>query len=234
MSKAFEDAAFMHGEDARPLRILAEYLEPKQRLRDNRIERAITFWGSARIQAGDDRVGDGRDYYGMASDLGKRLAEWTMHTHDSGQRYHVLTGGGPGIMEAAHAGAAEVNARLNVGFNISLPFEQRANPYIPDDQVFEFHYFFTRKFWFLNLSAALVIFPGGFGTLDELFELLTLTQTGKTHARPIVLFGESYWREVINLEALARQALIEPKDLELVRHVDCVDRAFDILTHSLQ
>ncbi len=233
MSKAFEDAEFMHGEDARPLRILAEYLQPRQRLRDNQIQRAITFWGSARISAGDDRVGDGRDYYAMASDLGRRLAQWTSQTHTTGKRYHILTGGGPGIMQAAHAGAAEINSRLNVGFNISLPFEQRVNPYIPADQIFEFHYFFTRKFWFLELSAALVIFPGGFGTLDELFELLTLSQTGKTHARPIVLFGESYWREVIDLNALARQGLIENKDLELVRHVDCVDRAFDILTHTL-
>ncbi len=233
MSKAYDNDDFMHGEEARPLRILAEYLEPRARLRTHRISRAITFWGSARIEPGQIKVGDGRDYYAMAQELGQRLASWTMQTHAEGERFHILTGGGPGIMEAAHAGAASINPMLNVGLNISLPFEQKSNPYIPPEQVFDFHYFFTRKFWFLNLSAALVVFPGGFGTLDELFEVLTLTQTGKASPRPIILFGESYWREVINLPALVRQGLISPRDLDHARHVDSVEKAFIALTTQL-
>lgn len=233
MPKAYQNDEFMQGESARPLRILSEYLEPKERLARHKIKRAITFWGSARVHAGHQKIADGRDYYAMAQELGEKLAHWTMHEHPVGERYHILTGGGPGIMQAAHAGAAEVNPMFNVGFNISLPFEQRANPYIPDEQIFEFHYFFTRKFWFLQMSAALVIFPGGFGTLDELFELLTLIQTGKAEKRPIVLFGESYWNEIINLAALERQGLIAREDLELVQHVDNVDQAVNILSREL-
>lgn len=223
----------MHGESARPLRILAEYLEPRERLAEHNIKRAITFWGSARIVAGDESIGDGRDYYSLAFELAGKLAQWTQEQHPIGERYHILTGGGPGIMEAAHAGAAKVNPMFNVGFNISLPFEQSANPYIPEQQLFDFHYFFTRKFWFLQMSSALVVFPGGFGTLDELFELLTLIQTGKAQKRPIVLFGDSYWREVVNFSALERQGLISSKDFSLIEHVDDVDQAMKVLTAEL-
>ncbi len=233
MKKAYENLDFLKQDVARPLRILSEYLEPQARLRRHRIRRAVTFWGSARIKQGQDQVGDGRDYFTKASELGRRLAQWTMEAHPVGRRYHILTGGGPGIMEAAHAGAATVNRMLNVGFNIALPFEQKSNPYIPPEQVFQFQYFFMRKFWFLNLAKALVVFPGGFGTLDELFEVLTLIQTRKTGRRTLVLFGETYWQEVINLPALARQGLIDASDLALVQHVDTVDEAFEILVSDL-
>ncbi len=234
MKKAYENREFLHSEPARPLRILAEYLEPRSRMKRHGIRRAITFWGSARIRQGQDGIGDGRDYFTQAGDLGRLLAQWTMDEHPMGRRYHILTGGGPGIMEAAQAGAATVNRMLNVGFNIALPFEQKSNPYIPEQQVFEFQYFFMRKFWFLNLARALVVFPGGYGTLDELFEVLTLIQTRKASRRPVILFGESYWQEVINLPALARQGLIDESDLALVEHVDSVDQAFDSLVDTLQ
>ena len=233
VKKAYENDDFMHSRTARPLRILAEYLEPQARLRRHGIRRAITFWGSARIRQGGNQVGDGRDYFTMAGELGRRLAEWTMEEHPVGQRYHILTGGGPGIMEAAHAGAATINRMLNVGLNIALPFEQKSNPYIPAEQIFEFQYFFMRKFWFLNLARALVVFPGGYGTLDELFEVLTLIQTRKAVERPVVLFGETYWEEVINLPALARQGLIHEDDLKLVRPVDSVQQAVRILISAL-
>lgn len=233
MKKAYENQEFMKQDVARPLRILSEYLEPQSRLRSHGIRRAITFWGSARIRQGQEQVGDGRDYFTKASELGRVLAQWTMDEHNAGERYHILTGGGPGIMEAAHAGAATVNRMLNVGFNIALPFEQKSNPYIPAEQVFEFQYFFMRKFWFLNLASALVVFPGGFGTLDELFEVLTLIQTEKASARPVLLFGETYWEEVINLPALARQGLIDQDNLSLVQRVDTVAEAFSLLKAQL-
>ena len=128
MTKAYKSPEFIDSPDARPLRILAEYMEPEKRLRENHIHRAITFWGSARIQPGAKQVADGRDYYQLASDLAQKLAHWTHHNHPAGERFHVLTGAGGGIMEAAHAGAAQVDKRLNVGLNISLPFEQKPNP----------------------------------------------------------------------------------------------------------
>lgn len=231
--KSYDNPEFMRGEAARPLRVLSEYLEPKTRLEAHGVHRAITFWGSARLRAGVPQVDDGRDYFAMARNLGRRLARWTTDMHAPDQRYHILTGGGPGIMEAAHAGAAEVDRELNVGLNISLPFEQARNPYIPDHLAFEFHYFFMRKFWFLNLSRAVVIFPGGFGTLDELFEMLTLIQTGKADAMPVILFGQAFWQRTINLESLAEQGLVSEADLLCARHVDDVDEAFEALTHRL-
>lgn len=234
MTKAYKDFDFLNSPDARPLRILAEYMQPKKRLEEMGIHRAITFWGSARIQPGHSNIRDGRDYYEMARALAHRLAKWTLAKHAEGQRYHILTGAGPGVMEAAHAGAAEVDPKINVGLNISLPFEQCVNPYIPPEHIFEFHYFFTRKFWFIELARAMVVFPGGFGTLDELFELLTLMQTGKHHKRPVLLFGDAYWQEVINLEALVQQGLIDPSDPQLVIHADDVDIAFQTLTEALE
>nr|MBV6630870.1 LOG family protein [Oceanococcus sp. HetDA_MAG_MS8] len=233
MTKAYKSPEFIDSPDARPLRILAEYMEPEKRLRENHIHRAITFWGSARIQPGAKQVADGRDYYQLASDLAQKLAHWTHHNHPAGERFHVLTGAGGGIMEAAHAGAAQVDKRLNVGLNISLPFEQKPNPFVPQDQLFEFHYFFTRKYWFLNLSAALVVFPGGFGTLDELFEVLTLIQTRKAQPRPVLLFGREFWDELLALPALLRQELIAPSDLDGVLRADNVEDAFTALTAEL-
>ena len=188
-TKAYKNEHFLMSESARPIRILAEYLEPAQRFSELAIRNAVIFFGSARLRV-DDLAR--RNYYRDAADLAERLARWTVDAHPDGERYHVVTGGGPGIMEAAHVGAARVDRRLNIGLNISLPFEQSGNPHVDDSRALEFHYFFLRKFWFLNLARAAVIFPGGFGTLDELFELLTLTQTGKSAPMPILLYGREF------------------------------------------
>lgn len=234
MTKAYRDPAFIGSPEARPLRILAEYLEPKRRLEQLGVNHAIAFWGSARIREGQPEIRDGRDYFVLARELGQRLAQWTHDRHDPADLYYILTGAGQGIMEAAHAGAYEVDPKLNIGLNISLPYEQFVNPYIPEDRIFEFHYFFTRKFWFTELAAALVVFPGGFGTLDELFEVLTLMQTGKQPRRPVILFGKQFWSEVINLPVLAEQGLIDDADLNLTTLVDDVNTAFSVLTRALE
>ncbi len=172
-------------------------------------------------------------YYEDARELAKRLTGWSKALEGTDRRFVVCTGGGPGIMEAANRGASEAKG-LNVGLNISLPFEQIDNPYISRELNFEFHYFFMRKYWFTYLAKAVVVMPGGFGTLDELFELLTLVQTGKIRKRmPIVLFGSHYWSEVINVEALERYGTISAADLELFFRTDSVDEAVDYVTEQL-
>ncbi|HVT34490.1 MAG TPA: LOG family protein [Nevskiaceae bacterium] len=184
LTKAYRNAEFLSSEDARSIRILAEYLEPASRFRRKNIRKAIIFFGSARINKLTRRTSR---YYREAVALAEKLARWTTQVHAKPERYHICTGGGPGIMEAVHEGAAKVDRKLNIGLNISLPFEQHVNPHVIKGHALEFHYFFMRKFWFLNVAHAAVIFPGGFGTLDELFELLTLTQTGKSSPMPIEL-----------------------------------------------
>jgi uncharacterized protein (TIGR00730 family) len=231
LTKAYKNHAFLMSDEARSVRILSEYLEPQARLRRAGVHRGVIFFGSARVQPGQ---GNGPDYFAAAADLAERLARWTLNKHDLEQRYFICTGGGPGIMEAAHEGAARVDRHLNVGFNISLPFEQNVNPHVEPDLAFEFHYFFMRKFWFMNLARGLVIFPGGFGTFDELFEVLTLRQTNKAPRMPIVMFGKEFWDETLNLQALARRGLISPEDLDLMRVTDDVEDAASYLTATLE
>lgn len=226
--KAYDNKSFLHSHGARPLRILSEYMEPDQRLRQLGIHRAVIFFGSARTQPGGEP-----DYYAAAAGLAEKMARWTMQEHSAGDRYYICTGGGPGIMQAAHVGAARVDSALNIGLNISLPFEQHINPCVQAERAFEFHYFFTRKFWFINVAAAAVIFPGGFGTMDELFELLTLTQTGKSSRMPILLFGREFWNKAVNFKLLAKAGLISPEDLDLFTVVNSVDEAYRILTRGL-
>jgi len=228
MLKAYDNSEFLHSDGARMLRIQAEYMEPDQRLQRNGIKHTVIFFGSARIKPGDKP-----GYYASAADLAEKLAKWTVREHAPDERYHICTGGGPGIMQAAHEGAARVDMKLNIGLNISLPFEQHINPCVKADHAFEFHYFFMRKFWFVNLAAAAVIFPGGFGTFDELFELLTLTQTGKSAPMPIVLFGKSFWTKAVNFSALVDAGLISPGDLKLFTIVDSIDEAFKIVSRGL-
>ena len=230
--KAYQNQDFLNSDDARTIRMLCEYLEPLSRLRREGVSRAIVAFGSARLrpQSADAQE---RDWFRQAADLGERLAAWTCEKHAVDQRYHLVTGGGPGIMEAFQEGGARVDRRLNVGMGISLPFEQHGNPYLDAPLAFEFHYFFMRKFWFMNLAKAVVAFPGGFGTLDELFEVLTLVQTRKAEAMPVVLFGREYWEEVLNLPLLARRGLISEEDLNLFRVVDSVDEAYEHLTKAL-
>ena len=228
--KAYKNHDFLMSQEARTLRMLAEYIEPQTRLARHGAQKAIIFWGSARIRP---KPKEGPDYFQLATDLAERLARWTVRRHSATQRYYFCCGGGPGIMEASAKGVAKVDRRLNIAFNISLPFEQSVNDYVTPDLAFEFHYFFMRKFWFLNVAEAMVVFPGGFGTFDELFEMLTLVQTGKAKPMPFVLIGREFWHEVVNFEALARRGLISREDFENIRFADTVDEAFAHLSREL-
>ena len=252
LTKAYNDPAFLSGREARPLRILAEYLEPKARFDEQAIQDTIVFFGSARLmdrdaaearlqaaKAGDGDVAEAEmrlhlsTYYEAARELAKRLTKWSMDLPGEAQRFVVCTGGGPGIMEAANRGAAEAGGK-NIGLTISLPIEEFENAYVSERLGFEFHYFFMRKFWFTYMAKAIIAMPGGFGTLDELFEILTLIQTLKIKKRlPIVLFGSEYWSEVINFDALVRFGTINADDLDLFHHTDSIDDAFDYVTREL-
>jgi uncharacterized protein (TIGR00730 family) len=213
---AYFDEAFLTSEDARPLRILAEYLEPLRRFRRLRVKDTIVFFGSARLTA----EGPLARYYDEARELARLITVWSKGLPSHEHRYVVCSGGGGGIMEAANRGAADAGGRT-VGLNISLPHEQRPNPYVTRELSFEFHYFFMRKLWFAHLARALVVFPGGFGTLDELMEILTLAQTRKLERQiPVVLYGRAYWKEVIHFEALVRHGTIARADLDLFEYAD--------------
>jgi uncharacterized protein (TIGR00730 family) len=225
---AYDDAAFLAGEDARPLRILAEYLKPLARFRQQRIHDTVVFFGSSRITP-DGPLGR---YYDDARALARLLTEWS-NTLPGHRRFVVCSGGGSGIMEAANRGAADAGGRT-IGLNIGLPNEQRPNAYVTPELCFEFHYFFMRKLWFSHLARALVVFPGGFGTLDELWEVLTLTQTRKLDRDiPIVLYGSAYWTEVINFEALVRHGVVDRDDLALFSFADDPEAALRLLQARL-
>ncbi|HYD39880.1 MAG TPA: TIGR00730 family Rossman fold protein [Anaeromyxobacter sp.] len=224
-SIAYLDQDFLEGDGARPVRILAEYLRPLEVLRREGIHDTIVFFGSARI-APDGPLGR---YYEDARTLARLATTWSKGLPAGSRRYVVCSGGGPGIMEAANRGASEA-AGLTVGLNIGLPYEQRPNPYITRELSFEFRYFFMRKLWFAYLARALVVFPGGFGTLDELMEVLTLQQTGKLDRRThIMLYGSEYWKEIVNFDALVRHGMISPGDLELFTYADDPDSALRLL-----
>ncbi len=259
---AFHNPTFIDSMAARPLRILSEYIEPESRFRKLNVRNTIVMFGSARIrpladaqvrlqaaehnlskeaenalfkqelQAAQNGVHMAR-YYEDAQKLAHMLTAWSDKTRRPAQRFYICSGGGPGIMEAANRGAKDAGGR-SIGLNITLPFEQAPNQYQSDELAFDFHYFFMRKFWFVYLAKALVVFPGGFGTMDELFELLTIVQTQKTSKyMPIVLYGEAYWKEVLNFEALARWGMISPDDLSLFRLFEDVEPAFNYLREEL-
>lgn len=222
---AYNNEEFLDSDDARPLRILAEYLEPMHAFNHARIRDTIVFFGSARL-APDGPLGH---YYDAARELARLVTTWSKNLPSHAHRYVVCTGGGGGIMEAANRGASDAGGRT-IGLNIGLPHEQRPNPYITRELTFEFHYFFMRKLWFAHLARALVVFPGGFGTLDELTEILTLTQTRKIERPiPVVLYGSSYWNEVINFEALVRHGMIARDDLALFQFADDPATALGLL-----
>jgi uncharacterized protein (TIGR00730 family) len=213
---AYRDQAFLESEAARPLRILAEYLHPLDAFAQERVHDTIVFFGSARLSS-DGALGR---YYAEARELARLVTEWSKEIASPAQRFLVCSGGGPGIMEAANRGAQDAGGRT-IGLNIGLPHEQRPNPYITPGLGFEFHYFFMRKLWFAHLARALVVFPGGFGTLDELFEILTLCQTGKLERRiAVLMYGPGYWREIVNFPALVRHGMISEEDLGLLEFVD--------------
>jgi len=213
---AYKNGRFLETDDARPLRILAEYLEPMHALRREHVCDTIVFFGSARIAA-DGPLGH---YYDAARELARLVTLWSKNLPSRAHRYVVCTGGGGGLMEAANRGAADAGGK-SIGLNIGLPKEQRPNRWITRALTFDFRYFFMRKFWFAHLARALVVFPGGFGTLDELTEILTLMQTRKIERRiPIVLYGTSYWDDVIDFEALVRHGMIDREDLALFQYAD--------------
>ncbi len=250
--KAYRNESFLDSRDARALRILAEYLEPESRFSHYRVDDTIVFMGSARMisraQAEEEvkaaEQGDGdlaraklrldtSEYYEAARELARRLTEWSKKLSEEERRFVVCTGGGPGIMEAANRGASEAKG-MNVGLTISIPVEEFDNRYVTRELSFHFHYFFMRKFWFAYLAKAVIVFPGGFGTLDELFELLTLLQTHKIRKHlPVVLFGSKYWHEVINFDALVKYGAIDVQDLEIFFSTDSVDEAYSYIVDQL-
>src|SRR3954469_27686 len=245
---AYQYPEFLESDEARPIRLLSEYLEPLRRFREEKIQDTVVFFGSARVDsreraeralrqlrargvAGADahyeqelqksrKAVQWARYYEEARELARLLTAWSLTIQSDNHRFVVTSGGGPGIMEAANRGAREAGGKP-VGRNTPLPFEQGANPYITDGLHFEFHYFFMRKFWFAYLSKALVIFPGGFGTLDELFEILTLVQTDKLSKKiAVILYGRDYWDHVLDLKPMAEWGAIAEKDLDLLYRVD--------------
>jgi uncharacterized protein (TIGR00730 family) len=258
---AYSDPEFLESQEARPIRILAEYLEPLSRLKEQKIQDTVVFFGSARVDSRERaqralrtlrargiRCADEEfereliksrkalewaRYYEDARELARLLTAWTLTLESENHRFVVTSGGGPGIMEAANRGAHEAGGKT-IGLNIRLPFEQGANPYITDGLHFEFHYFFMRKFWFAYMAKALVIFPGGFGTLDELFEILTLVQTDKLSKQiDVVLYGRDYWNQVLDMKPMAEWGAIAEQDLELFHYYDAPKEAFDFLRANL-
>jgi len=226
---AYKNLEFLESRDGRALRILSEFLQPLSHFRRERVHDTVVFFGAARITE-DGPLGR---YYREARQLASMLTEWSDSLPDNGRRFVVATGGGPGIMEAANRGAHDAGGKT-IGLNIGLPFEQYPNPYITPSLCLEFRYFFMRKFWFAYLAKGLVIFPGGFGTMDELFELLTLVQTQKlAKEMVIVLYGRSFWNEVVNLDAMVRHGVISQEDLDLFQWADDPDSALGILKDGL-
>jgi uncharacterized protein (TIGR00730 family) len=264
---AYLNAEFLESAEARPIRILSEYLEPLQRFKEQKVQDTVVFFGSARVHSRERaeralatlRARGVRDadehyqveltktrkalewarYYEEARELSRLLTAWSLSLQSEHHRFVVTSGGGPGIMEAANRGAREAGGKT-IGLNIRLPFEQDANPYITDGLHFEFHYFFRRKFWFAYLAKALVIFPGGFGTCVELFEILTLVQTDKLSKQiGVILYGREYWEEVLDFKPMAEWGAIAEQDLELLQYADTPTTAFEelrahLIAHHLQ
>jgi uncharacterized protein (TIGR00730 family) len=226
---AYLNQTFIESDAARPLRIVAEYLEPLEAFCREQIKDTIVFFGSARLKEN----GPLGHYYREARTLARLITEWSMNLSPPSCRFVICSGGGGGIMEAANRGAADAGGR-SIGLNISLPHEQRPNDFITPGLGFEFHYFFMRKLWFAHLARALIIFPGGFGTLDEMMEIITLAQTKKLERRiPILLYGASYWNEIINFDALVRHQVISADDLQLFSFIDEPAAALAYLQQAL-
>jgi len=257
---AYRDGRFMESHEARTLRIGAEYLEPQARLKKAGVQNTVVFFGSARILARDEAEdhlkrleerSDGRKptthelqaarmsvhmsrYYEEARHLARRITEWSLSLGRGSHFLVVCSGGGPGIMEAANRGAAEAGG-LSIGLNIKLPHEQEPNPYVSPNLNFLFKYFFMRKLWFAHPARALIVFPGGFGTMDELFEFLTLLQTRKMgHQAFILMYGSDFWKRAINLEWLVEAGTLTPQERRLVNVVDSPEEAFEVVKRKLR
>ncbi|MCP4261872.1 MAG: LOG family protein [Planctomycetes bacterium] len=247
IKKAYDNLEFLHGRSARHLRVLAEFIEPEERLRKHGIRNTIVFFGSSQSvdnrkfkrQKLDKKIVSEKairvsNAYESCIGLAKRITTWSQKIKEPAKRFYVCSGGGPGIMEAANKGAKLAGGK-SIGFNITLPLEQFLNRHISPELRFNFHYFFIRKFWFLYYAKALIGFPGGFGTMDEIFELLTLLQTQKIQKQvPVVLFDKTFWNEVINFKALQEYGVIGPADLKLFKIIDDVDEAFEYMTGQLK
>ena len=259
--KAYQDDNFLNSSDGRSIRMLTEYLQPKSKFKKFKVMDTIVFFGSARLKSKRDALKefnkvknsnpkqtkdfakklreaqlhvDMSKYYEDAVELSKRLTEWSLNLETNANRFIVCTGGGPGIMEAAHRGAKKAGG-YSLGLNISIPFEQYANKYVTPDLSFEFHYFFMRKFWFAYLSKALIIFPGGFGTMDELFEILTLVQTEKIKKKlAVIISDQKYGEKIINFDALVDMGMISKSDLNLLTMCDSIDEAYDQIIKHLK
>ncbi|MFC2168970.1 TIGR00730 family Rossman fold protein [Acidobacteriota bacterium] len=231
--KAYKNIEFLSSPQARTIRILSEYLEPLTRLKKNKVNSSVLFIGSARADLGKKSSSLAR-YYWDAEELSYYLARWAIKLKPKGKNFVICTGGGPGIMEAANRGASRAGGK-SIGMNISLPQEQSPNPYISPELSFVFHYFFMRKFWLEHKAKAVVAFPGGYGTLDELFEMLTLVQTGKIDKKQllIILYGKEYWTEIINFESLVKHKTIAPEDLKLFTFCSNPKEAFSALEQRL-
>ncbi len=231
--KAYKNLEFLTSRDARTVRILSEYLEPLARLKKLKVNNTVLFLGSTK--ANPEKKGSVlTKYYWEAEELSFNLVKWAIKLKPKGKNFVICTGGGPGIMEAANRGAFRAGGK-SIGMNISLPVEQSLNPYISPELSFVFHYFFMRKFWLIYMAKAIVAFPGGFGTLDEVFELLTLRQTQKICKDHfiILLYGEKYWREIINFESLLKHGAIDPEDLKLFSYCSDPKEAFSFLRKEL-
>ncbi len=264
LKRSYENLSFLNSPSARMIRVLCELIEPDVRFRQNKVKDTIVMFGSARTlpkEAAEQKLRNVEDilkkeskspskellylleraqgdltmsrYYEDAARLAEKLTHWSQGMKDPNNRFIVCSGGGPGIMEAANKGA-QMAGGPSIGLNISLPFEQSPNIYQSNDISFEFHYFFIRKFWFFYLAKALVVFPGGFGTMDELFELLTLVQTKKSKKyMPIIIYGSEYWNELIDFKAMVKWGMIDAEDLALFHFFDDVDKCFEYLTTEL-
>lgn len=244
---AFDDKDFLLAEEQRGVRLMLELNKPDYLLKQRGIQHTVVIFGSARTPS-PERMADVMTthgltavqiearrqqayYYNQARHLAAMITERS--TCEDCPQLHVVTGGGPGIMEAANRGAADVGGE-SIGMNIVLPFEQYPNPWITPEFCFQFHYFAMRKMHFLLRARALVVFPGGFGTLDELFEALTLVQTKKIAPLPILIFGREFWKRLLDLDYLLDQGMISPQDLNLFHYVDSADEAWAIIRESLQ
>ena len=259
---AYEDQTFMESLGARPLRILAEYSDPLIRLRREAVGDTIVMFGSARIQPRNRSLAElkrvqqkarGRKtaewrlkvraarsivemsrYYEEARELSRRITEWAMTLGQHPKRFVICSGGGPGIMEAANLGARDAGGS-SIGLSIQLPHEQRPNPYITPELNFCFHYFFMRKLWFAQMAKALIVFPGGFGTMDELWEMLTLMQTGKLPSHHLILiYGRKYWDKVLNWRCMVESGTISAREYKLLQFADTVDEAFEHVHRELE